>query len=172
LKRAPNISFLKNYKFRNIFKNKKRIILDNDARAFLKGELNFVKISKKSRTMGFTIGTGIGRSFGVGRNVKKIKQFEYPEKWEGRYQKAKNSRNYKKTVVILAEGLMPLIKKCKPNLIILGGGVILNKKQKVTNPLIRIIKKYAAGTKIKISKLGSIAGAYGSAFNVKDYLKK
>jgi predicted NBD/HSP70 family sugar kinase len=172
LKKAPNIPFLKNFDFQNVFQKQEKIILDNDARAFLKGELNFGKVSKKSRTIGVTIGTGIGRAFGVGKNVNKIKQFEYPEQWEKQYQKSKNSRNYKKMIDILADGLAPLIKKYRPNLIVLGGGVILNKKQKVTVPLVKIIKKFAIGKKIRISKLGAIAGAYGSALNAKNYFKK
>lgn len=172
LKKAPNIPFLKNFNFQDVFGKQKKIILDNDARNFLKGELNFIEVSKKTKTIGFTIGTGIGRSVALGKNVKKIKKLEYPVKWEKQYQKARDLKNYREVIAILAIGLIPIIKKYKPNLIILGGGVILNKSKEVTIPLIKIIKKMFPETDIKIAKLGSISGAYGSAINAKEYLKR
>ena len=42
--------------------------------------------------MGFTVGTGIGRAFAENGKVKKIKKFEYPEKWEKQYQKIRDKK--------------------------------------------------------------------------------
>ena len=172
LKKAPNIPFLKNFSFQDVFGKQNKIVLDNDARNFLKGELNLIEVPEKLKTIGLTIGTGIGRSVASGKNIKKIKKLEYPVKWEGQYQKARDSKNYRELIVILAIGLIPIIKKYKPDNIILGGGVVLNKKNKVTTPLIKIIKKMFPKTNVRIAKLGPIAGAYGSAINAKEYLKR
>lgn len=171
LKRAPNISFLKNFDFQIIFDNKK-VILNNDARAFLKGEIQFIGVSKKTKILGLTIGTGIGRALAVGKNVKKIKSFEYPEKWERQYQKFRETKSSKELAKYLAEKISKIINNYKPGIIILGGGVIIGRKDEFLNPFKKELKNIGVKSKIKIAKMGNIAGAYGSAINAKSYLNK
>ena len=56
--------------------------------------------------------------------MKKIKNFEYPEKWEREYQKIRDRKDYEKLAMFLGEKFSVLIKKYKPEAVVLGGGVL------------------------------------------------
>lgn len=117
---SPNIPYLKNFDFREIFP-KSTLLVDNDARAFLKRKLKKIRAKK---VLAFTIGTGIGRAYAERGRVMRIKKFEYPEKWEKEYQKIRDKRDYEKLAKFLGEKLSILIKKYKPQAVVLGGGVL------------------------------------------------
>src|SRR3989344_5997774 len=121
--KSPNIRYLKNFDFREIFP-KVVLRIDNDARVFL-GE----RIGRFGgrRILAFTIGTGIGRAYGEGGKVKMIKKFEYPVSWEKEYQKIRDSKDDRKLAEYLGKKLSVLIKKYKPETVILGGGVLKKK---------------------------------------------
>ncbi len=117
---SPNIPYLKNFDFKSLFP-KADLRVDNDARVFLREKLRKIKAKK---VLAFMIGTGIGRAYSERGKVKMIKKLEYPEKWEKEYQKIRDRKDYKKLAEFLGEKLSVLIKKYKPEAIILGGGVI------------------------------------------------
>ena len=102
--KSPNIRYLKNFDFREIFP-KVVLRIDNDARVFL-GE----RIGRFGgrRILAFTIGTGIGRAYGEGGKVKMIKKFEYPVSWEKEYQKIRDSKDDRKLAEYLGKKLFLL----------------------------------------------------------------
>ena len=121
--KSPNIRYLKNFDFREIFP-KVVLRIDNDARVFL-GE----RIGRFGgrRILAVTIGTGIGRAYGEGGKVKMIKKFEYPVSWEKEYQKIRDSKDDRKLAEYLGKKLNAIIKKYKPDSIVLSGGVTRRK---------------------------------------------
>ena len=123
VKKSPNIKYLKNFDFLNIFPNA-RLSVDNDARFFLKKRLG--KFGRK-RILALIIGTGIGRAYGERGKVLKIKSLEYPEKWEKEYQKIRDKKDYKKLAGFLGKKFSVLTKKYRPDAVILGGGVLRKK---------------------------------------------
>ena len=156
---SPNIKYLKNFDFKKL-KLAQNIKVDNDARAFLKAETVRHRVS--DRVLGITVGTGIGRAFFVNGKIKKIKQFEYPEKWEWEYQKIRDQKNNAGLANFLGIKLSPIIKKYKPGVVVLGGGVMERKKffEKMEKRL-----PTCAGKPIKVmcARLHNKAGAYGAA---------
>lgn len=124
---SPNIVYLRNFSFNDIFPHV-LIRIDNDARVFLRGEMKLIKrYSKNKNVLAFTIGTGIGRAFAGDGKIKKIKNFEYPEKWEKEYQNIRDCKTNVKLIEFLADKLAMIIKKRKPEIVIIGGGVLRRK---------------------------------------------
>ena len=158
---SPNIPCLKNFSFRDVFKQPIKLKVDNDARSFLRGEYKISVNPKIKKIMGFTVGTGIGRAFAENGKVKKIKKFEYPEKWEKQYQKIRDKKDDDAFAKFLAAKLSPIIKKYKPDLIILGGGA-MDRKNFIKKLEIKLAGK-SVKTKIKKAVLGDYSAAVGSA---------
>ena len=79
----------------------------------------------------------------------KIKKFEYSERWERQYQKLRDSKNNKRLSAFLTAKISVLIKKFKPEVIIISGGVSTRKNLKLGFPH-------------KKSKLGKNAAAIGA----------
>lgn len=117
---SPNIPYLRSFDFKKVFP-KTVLRVDNDARVFLREKLSKLKAKK---ILAFTIGTGIGRALAEGGRVKKIKKLEYPEKWEREYQKIRDKKSYERLAEFLEEKLSVLIKRYKPEKVVLGGGVL------------------------------------------------
>lgn len=147
---CPNISYLRNFSFR--VPNKK-IKLDNDARCFGRTEYSLGAGRRAKSILVFTIGTGIGRAYGKTGKILKIKKFEYPEKWERKYQELRDFGNSEVLSVFLTEKLSFLIKKMKPSVVIVGGGVMGRRGLKL-------------GFKFKKPNLGKYAGAIGAALGL------
>lgn len=167
LNKGPNIHSLKKFDFLKVFPKPFKISVDNDARVFLRSEWIAGKINKNGKVMGFTIGTGIGRAFGQRGKIIKIKNLEYPEKWEKEFQLIRDSENTLKLAVYLARKLSVIIKRYNPQTVILGGGVVIGRKQKFLVPFKKELRNIGIKSEIKKTKLGSIAGAVGSALLVK-----
>ena len=166
--RSPNVPYLKNFNFRNVFPRPIRLSVDNDARAFARAELRARRFMRGARSnsnnvkiFAFTLGTGIGRAYGENGKIKKIKRFEYPEKWEREYQ-AVWDKNL--LASYLAKHLAPFIFRYRPDIIVFGGGVSAYpgffKKFK------RLIKKYGIRGRVELPKLPKYAGAWGAALLV------
>lgn len=120
--RSPNIKYLRNFDFAKLLGGPTaKLKLGNDAQCFARANC-----TKKGICLAITLGTGIGRGLAKNGKVRKIKQFEYPEKWEKEYQEM---RGKPKAVMaedfanFLAGNLMPIVKKYKINTIVFGGGV-------------------------------------------------
>lgn len=158
---APNIFGVKNFDFKKIFPADIPLLIDNDARCFLKSEIAFNPI-KKDGVFGLTIGTGIGRAYAKNNAVQKIKRFEYPELWEKEYQKIKSGKDYALLAEFLGQKLSLILKRYNPKIIIIGGGVLKNKK--FLGELRREFKKQKIKSEIKHSKLGENSIPVGATF--------
>lgn len=160
--KAPNLPFLKNWQVKKFFqKFSKSIKIDNDARVFLRGELSFGAARSAKKALVFTIGTGIGRAFADKGKIRKIKKFEYPEKWEKQYQRSRDSKNDEALIAFLAPRLLEIIKKYKPITTIIGGGVL--KRKNFFNRLNEKLRGKNKQTKFKKAVLGDFSGAIGAA---------
>jgi len=157
---APNIPGVKNFNFRKIFSADVPLLVDNDVRCFLKSEFIFGSAKKAGGVFGLTIGTGIGRAYAKNGAVRKIKKFEYPERWEKEYQKIKNEKDCFLLVQFLGRKLFPLIKKYNPKIIVIGGGMLKNRN--FFKKLCRELKKRGIKSEIKRSRLGENAASIGA----------
>ena len=163
--KGPNIKYLRNFDFKKLLGGSAtKLNLGNDAQCFARAAC-----PKKGTCLAVTLGTGIGRGLAKNAKVKKLKAFEYPEKWEKEYQKM---RGKPKAVMsrefagFLAENLMPIVKKYKVTTIIFGGGVTDRNgfRKKMLNAFRQrpSTSLKASGLKIQISKLGKNAVAIGA----------
>jgi len=146
---SPNIPYLKNFDFRGVFPDFS-VKIDNDARVFLRDELKFGAGGKDKIVMAFTIGTGIGRAFAENGKVKKIKKFEYPEKWEKEYQYIRDYKTSSALIKFLTEKLGAIIKKYNPQIVFIGGGIL--KRRNFLRHLSKKLKKETMNAEIKFKK--------------------
>ena len=155
---APNIG-IRNFNFKKFFSGIP-LKIDNDARSFLRGEILLGIAKGAENAFGFTIGTGIGRAYARKGVVKKIKKFEYPEKWEKEYQKIRDQKNDLKLIKFLGVKLSNLLKQYRAETIIIGGGLIEQKD--FFNKLTKELRKQGIKSKIKPSNLGRNSAAIGA----------
>lgn len=120
---SPNIPYIKNFDFRRVWPSL-RVRVDNDARAFARAELLRGAGRRAKRVFALTIGTGIGRAYGRNGKIIKIKRFEYPEPWEKEYQAVRDRRDNRRLAEFLGKRLAPLMQPYRPEVIVIGGGVI------------------------------------------------
>lgn len=121
---SPNIPYIKRFDFRHLWPRSLSLRVDNDARCFARAEFVHGRGRGSKSLFGLTIGTGVGRAYGRRGNIHNIKKFEYPERWEKRYQAIRDGRDYKRLAEFLAEKLSPLIRPLRPEVIAIGGGVL------------------------------------------------
>lgn len=159
LKKAPNIPYLTNFDFKNVFGKLYAIKVDNDARSFLRASASGK--SKKS-SIAFTIGTGIGRAYSDKNKIRMIKQFEYPEKWEREYQKIRDFRTTEELAKYLGDKLPTIIKNYNPEQIIIGGGVVMGRKKKFLPLFKKRLKINGISLPMKTAIKKAYAGAFGS----------
>lgn len=157
---CPNIPYLKNFDFRRVFPGFSAKI-DNDARSFLRGELKLGAGAGAKKALIFTIGTGIGRAFAENGEVRKIKKFEYPEKWEKEYQRVRDGGDGGELADFLAVNLLIIVKKYKPDAVIIGGGIL--KRKNFFGRLKKKVEEKNKKIKFKKAALGDSAGAIGAA---------
>lgn len=126
LLKSPNIPYIKNFNFFSI-KNKdlKSEKLDNDARCF--GRAEYFNMKGRNTALFIILGTGVGRALAKHGKILKIKKFEYPEIWEKEYQKIRDLKNDQKLAEYLGKKITELAKPCKPDTIVVGGGVLKRK---------------------------------------------
>ena len=156
----PNIPKVKKFDFRKIFSKNIPLLVDNDARCFLKSELVYGSTKKERSVFGFTIGTGVGRAYAKNGIVQKIKKFERPELWEKEYQKIKDEKKFTLLAKFLGQKLSLMIKQYNPEIIIIGGGVLKNRN--FFKKLCRELKRQEIKSEIKCSKLGENAVSIGA----------
>ncbi len=156
---SQNIVYLNGYNFAQAlgFKDGRHMSVDNDARAALWYELKNSSF-KKGIVLMLTIGTGIGRALAEAGQVKTIKDFEWPEKWEPDYQKLQRS---KELAPYLAYKLWPIIKKYQPRRIIFGGGVV-SKRSDLVKEITKYWKQVGYEGKVYKARPNDYAGALGA----------
>lgn len=159
VKMSPNNRFLKGYSVAKALGRPVRV--ENDARTFARAEYITGAGKGAARALFFTFGTGVGRAYGIGREVKRVKRFEYPERWEKRYQRVKGAAAL---APFLAEHLMPIIKDYKPRVVVVGGAVA---EKRGFMPAFRTeLRKLGFKGTVVQAKLGTLAGAIGAALLV------
>ena len=148
---AANIAYIKNVDFKDIFKDI-RIKIGHDARCFALAEN---KAGKKN-ILFIILGTGVGRAVSKNGRILNIKKFADPDPWEKKYQKIRNGKNDNLLAKFLAEKFESYIKTYKPDLIIIGGGVLERKG---------FLEKLRKAFKIPVqkSKFGKNSAAIGAA---------
>ncbi len=161
LRFSPNIPAVKNFNFQKIIPTGVQLKLDNDARCFARGEYLLGAGKGFKNAFFLTIGTGIGRASGRKGKILKIKKFEYPERWEGEYQKIRDKKDDTKLAEFLGKNLAKLIKPYKPRAIIIGGGVIMKRKNFVSKLKKEFFKNGIPAPVLK-SRLGNYAAALGA----------
>lgn len=124
VKRSPNVPYLNNFDIRSLHSSW-HLMVDNDARAFLRGEL---RGREAKSVLGFTIGTGIGRAWAENGRVRKIKKIEYPERWEKEYQKIRDGGDDGRLARFLGEKLSKITEAYNPRILVFGGGVLGRKR--------------------------------------------
>ncbi len=120
---SPNIPYLRRFNFRSLFPFG-RLRVDNDARCFLRAEWIAGVARGARRPFAFTLGTGIGRAYGRGGNVMRLKRFEYPEVWERQYQHIRDDQSGAELASFLGEKLSKITRRYRPDALVLGGGVL------------------------------------------------
>lgn len=121
---SPNIPRIRNFDFRPLWPRSIPLRVDNDARAFARAEFLRGAGRGAKSLFALTIGTGIGRARGRKRKIAKIKRLEYPEPWEKAYQAIRARRDDRALANFLAEKLFRLMAPFKPEMVVIGGGVM------------------------------------------------
>lgn len=159
---SPNISCLKRFKVAAALRGY-RVRLDNDARAFARVEYAKGAARGAKRALFFTFGTGVGRAYGEGGEVRKVKRFEYPERWEREYQKIRGSAAVAR---YLAAHVAPIMERYRPAVVVLGGKV--GEWGAFRTRFRRALRARGFRGRIVKSRHGAFAGAIGAALLFKD----
>lgn len=121
---SPNIPHIRNFAFRPLWPRSISLRVDNDARCFARAEFLRGAGRGPKSMFALTVGTGVGRAYGKNGKIIKLKNLEYPERWEKKYQVIRDGRDDKKLAEFLAGKLTPLLKRFKPEVIAVVGGVM------------------------------------------------
>ncbi|MBI2278621.1 MAG: ROK family protein [Candidatus Brennerbacteria bacterium] len=157
---SPNNRFLKHYDPSRALG--RAVTIDNDARVFARAEYAMGAAKGAQRALFLTFGTGVGRAYGIGSEVKRVKRFEYPEQWEKHYQHVKGVAAL---APFLAEKLQPLIRAYQPAVIVAGGAVA--EKKGFIAAFRAELKKRGFKDVVAGAKLGTLAGAIGAAMTAR-----
>lgn len=158
---SPNIPCLRNLDFRSLWPRSVALRLDNDARAFARAELLRGAGRGAKSMFALTIGTGIGRAYGKNGKIAKIKKLEYPERWERTYQAIQRRRNDPVLANFLGKNLARLMKPFKPEVIVIGGGVM--ERRGLSRLLEAAFKAQGLTAKIKRGRFRKNSVAVGAA---------
>lgn len=158
---SPNIGYIKNFDFRSLWPRSIAVRVDNDARAFARAEL-LKGAGRGARSIfALTIGTGIGRAHGKDGKIIRIKRFEYPEPWEKEYQTLRDKRDTRKLAEFLGQRLGPLIKPYRPQVVVIGGGVI--RRRGFSRLLEAALRRQGAWARLKRARFRDNGVAVGAA---------
>jgi predicted NBD/HSP70 family sugar kinase len=157
---SPNIPYIRNFDFRSLWPRPMPLALDNDARSFGRAEFLTGAGRGFNRVFVLTIGTGIGRAYGRGGKIFRVKKFEYPEEWEKEYQMIRDGGDYGKLAEFLGRRLAGLMLPFKPEAVVIGGGVV--ERQGFFLQLRSALKAQGLDCTIRRSRLGRNAVAIGA----------
>lgn len=164
---APNIPAVKNVDLRRLLPDSFSVRVDNDARCFARAESRMGAAKGFRSVFAITLGTGIGRAFVKNGNTSLIKKFEYPEKWEKEYQRARDGETDARLAEFLGKKLSPLIKNYDPEALVIGGGIV--KRRGFFQRVSRALKQHHVLATIRRAKLGENAAAIGAALLFNDH---
>ena len=158
---SPNIPYIRNFDFGSLWPRSIRSRLDNDARCFARAEF-LIGAGRGSKSLfALTVGTGVGRAYGGKGKIIRFKRFEYPERWEKKYQTIRDSGDYERVAEFLGERLVALIKPFRPEVIVIGGGVM--ERRGFLRRLQVALKAHGLNCAIRRPRLGKNAVAIGAA---------
>jgi predicted NBD/HSP70 family sugar kinase len=177
---SPNIKYINNFGFSGLFGRKIKIAVANDAKCFALAEAQFGQGKNCGSVVGVILGTGVGSGFvlngkiytGEHYGAGEIGQMIYDGKntFESLFQKARDARNNKQLSQIAGVLLGNICRAYDPNVVVLGGGVALDKKRKFVDGAkiicAKMLSSYRIKPRIAVSKLKN-AGAIGAALLVK-----
>jgi glucokinase len=177
---SPNIKFINNFNFNGLFGKKIKVSVANDAKCFALAEAELGQGKKYSRVVGIILGTGVGS--GMIQNGKiytgghygagEIGQMFYDGKhtFESLYQKARDAHNDKQLSKIVGVLLADVYRVLDPDIVVLGGGIALDKKRNFVEVAkgicAKMLSSYRIKPKIVVSKLKN-AGSMGAALLIK-----
>lgn len=158
---SPNIPFIKKFSFRSLWPSPRALRVDNDARCLARAEFLGGAGRGYKSLFALTLGTGVGRGYGRNGKILKIKKLEYPERWEKEYQSVRNRQDSKKLANFLGGKLARLLKPFKPEVIVIGGGVV--ERPGFLKRLRAQLKESGLGCPVRRAALGKNAAAIGAA---------
>lgn len=162
---SRNISYLKNFDFK-ILPLPAPLRVDNDARTFARAEARLGTGRQSRRMLAFTIGTGIGRAYSELGRLRTVKQFEHAEPWEPDYQRIRDRGSTGTLTKFLAENLSVLVRRYRPDTIVLGGGVM--SRPGFISRLKTDLRVHGVNAKVCRGRLGRNAAAIGAALLFRD----
>lgn len=157
---SPNIPAIKRFNFGKLWPPPVSIRVDNDARCFARGEYLLGAGKNAKSIFALTIGTGIGRAYGKNGKIQKIKRFEYPERWEKKYQRIHSAGNDAALAEFLGKNLAPLLVRFKPEVIVIGGGMI--RRRDFLKKMRASLNQGGVAAKIRGPRLVENAVAFGA----------
>ena len=175
-KYSPNIKYIKNFAFKGLFGKGLKIAVANDAKCFALAEAKLGQGKKFKSAVGVILGTGVGSGFiqqgkiysGGHYGAGEVGHMLYDGRhtFESLFQKARDAGDNRKLSQIVGVLLGNVCRAYDPDIVVLGGGVALDKKRKFINGAkiicAKILSSYRIKPKIVVSKLKN-AGALGAA---------
>jgi len=173
---SPNIKFVKNFNFNQLFGKKTKIALANDAKCFALAEAKLGQGKNYNSVVGVILGTGVGsglildgkiyagRHYGAGEVGRML--YDGKHTFEVLFQKARDAHNNKQLSQIVGVLLGDICRVLDPDIVVLGGGSALDKERKFVDGAkiicSRMLSSYRIKPRIVVSKLKN-AGAIGAA---------
>lgn len=177
---SPNIKYINKFDFKKLFGSKYKLTLNNDAKCFAYAEAKVGQGRGKSLVAGLTLGTGIGGGlvingkiyFGAHYGAFEAGHMLYNKEviLEKVFQKARDEQNNQILSEVLGILLNNVYRLADPDIIILGGGIVLDKNRNFINQAKLVCSKallsYKIKPKVTVTKLKH-AGAIGAALLTK-----
>lgn len=173
---SPNLNFVDNLIFSQLFPEIKKIRVDNDANCFARAEAKIGQGKGFGNFMGITLGTGIGGGLVFKGEVYLGEHgsageaggmmLDVENTIEHYFQKARDASNYKQIAKIVASLLVNIFNLLDVETVILGGSVAVKNHERFLPQAMEIVNKRfikrKAKYKVLVSKLEN-AGAIGAA---------
>ncbi len=173
---SPNLKFIQNLNFGELFRGIKKIKLDNDANCFARAEARLGQGKDYKTFAALTLGTGIGGGLVTGKEVyvgshgsageAGQMMLDLDHTFEYYFQKARDASNYKQVAKIVGVLLANIYNLLDVDTIILGGGVSIKNHERFLPSALEYCRKHLLNQNIKINVLVSKlenAGAIGAA---------
>lgn len=177
---SPNIKYINNFSFKGLFGKNMKLSIANDAKCFALAETKLGQGRGCHSVVGIILGTGVGSGLvlngeiytGAHYGAGEVGHMLYNGRhtFESLFQKARDVNNNKQLSQIAGALLANICRVLDPDIIILGGGVALDKKRKFVEGAKKVcadgLSSYKIKPVIKVSKLKN-AGALGAALLIK-----
>ncbi len=180
VKHSPNLKFIENLNFNDLFPKIKKLKVDNDANCFARAEAIMGQGKGFKNFACITLGTGIGgglvsnKEVYLGQNGSAGEvghmMYDTDKNIEHYFQKARDTSNYKQISKIVGMLLANVYNVLDVEAVIFGGGVAIKNHERFLPFAIEYAQKHLTNKDIKIKALVSSlenAGALGAALLIK-----